>query len=331
MNREDELIDWLRRQQPGRGLHLPGDDGAVVGRGRAARALTVDQQIADVHVPSDLDPAVWARRLLAVNLSDLAALGARPMAALLTLAVPREFPIRTFLKAAVDACREAGVTLSGGDVARSPTPAAGMTLMGRRPPGGRWLRRDAACAGDRLWLGGPVGVSALGQRLVARGARMKGRRVTLPGRPELTTRLARLAREAVRRHLAPEPQLALGEWLGGRRAAAIDVSDGLTRDLARLCRASEVGAVLDLGSLPRPAAVDELAATLDTDFHASALGGGEDYVLLFAVGPRTTPPPRFAARPVGRVVAQRGLWAENAPDSDGGRQPLAPTGWDHLA
>lgn len=327
MNHEDELVAWLQTLDPGTGLDRPGDDAAVLGRGRTARALTVDQQIAGVHVPSDLDPGVWARRLLAVNLSDLAAMGARPEAALLALAVPEEFPHRAFLRATVAACRSAGARLAGGDVARSSTAVTSMTLLGRRPPKGRWLRRNTGRPGDRLWVGGELGISALGQRLVARGARQKGRRVELPDLGPASSAVTRAAKHAVRRHLAPTPQLALGEWLGRRRAAVIDVSDGLTRDLHRLCRASGVGATISLDAVTKTRTSETLARAEGVSFLSLVLGGGEDYVLLFATGPRTTPPAHFGARPIGWLTAERGLWSE----TDGRRSPLEAEGWDHLA
>jgi thiamine-monophosphate kinase len=324
---EEELLDWLGRLQPGTGLGFPGDDAAVLGRGAAARALTVDQQIAGIHVPEDLDPAVWARRLLAVNLSDLAAIGGRPQAALLTLAVPPGFPIRRFLRAAVDACRRAGVRLIGGDIARSTQAVTTMTLVGDRPTGGRWVTRSGAKPGDRLWLGGTVGLSAIGRRLVARGGRLAGNRIRLPDELELRPGLMPVARRALRSHLAPKPQLRLGRWLGTRRrAAAIDISDGLAKDLHRLCRASGVGAVIERRLLPLRGELTELAAALDESATDLALAGGEDYSLLFALPPRTTLPASLDGCPLGRITAGRRIWIADEED----REELAPTGWDHL-
>lgn len=327
MSREEEVISWLRRLQPLAGLEVPGDDAAIVGRGTAARALTVDQQIAGIHVPADLDVAVWARRLLAVNLSDLAAMGARPRAALLTLAVPPTFPVRPFLRATVRTCRRYGLTLAGGDIARADQAVTSMTLLGTRARGSRWVSRSAGRAGDRLWIGGSVGLSAAGQRLVARGARLVANRVALPADLELDAATAKAARRAVRRHLAPQPQLELGEWLGARRrAAAIDVSDGLAKDLHRLCRASGVGAVIENDALPIGSDLATLAAIVGEPAAELALGGGEDYTLLFALPARATPPPDFGARPIGRLTPGRRLWIE----SSDGRRGLEPTGWDHL-
>lgn len=323
---EDELISWLTSLQPGSGPHLPGDDAAILGRGTAARALTTDQQIAGVHVPPDLDVGVWARRLLAVNLSDLAAMGAEPQAALLTLAAPPGFELRKFLRAAVDACRQAGIHLAGGDVASAAHAVTSMTVIGRRPPGHHWVSRRAGRPGDRLWLGGAVGASAVGQRLVARGARLTGRGVRLPADQSLSPALGRLAKRAVRRHLEPQPQLSLGRWLGSRRrSAAIDVSDGLAQDLWRLCRASGVGAVVDAEAIPIDRAVHALAPRLGETALDLALGGGEDYVLLFALPPRSAPPSSYDTVAIGRLLESSGITFERS-----GRKLRVPDGWDHL-
>ena len=328
MGREEEIISWLRRQQPRAGLEGPGDDAAIVGRGSAARALTVDQQIAGIHVPADLDAAVWARRLLAVNLSDLAAMGARPRAALLTLAVPPTFPIGPFLRATVRTCRRYGLTLAGGDIARADQAVTTMTLVGTRARGSRWVSRSAGRAGDRLWIGSDVGLSAAGQRLVARGARLVANRVSLPADLGLDAAAGMAARRAVRRHLAPRPQLELGEWLGARRrAAAIDVSDGLAKDLHRLCQSSGVGAIIDNDALPISADLAKLASILDEPAIDLALAGGEDYTLLFALPPRTAPPAGFGARAIGSLTSEGRLWID---EGDEKRRSLAPAGWDHL-
>lgn len=346
MRGEDRLTAWLRRRLgPGT---LIGDDAAalpassLIGElGRGIVAATVDQQIEGVHFPAGLDPAVVARRLLAVNLSDLAAVGAEPVHALVALAAAPGFDHRRFLAALADSCTRHATTLAGGDLATLPAPAstsgprlvAGLTLLGRLPAGGAWLARGAARPGDALWVGGTLGESAAGRHLVARGARLEGRRVELPAALELCGATAAAARRAVRRHLAPEPQLALGHALGrlaaarpDRPPAAIDVSDGLARDLGRLCRESGAGARVDLRRLPLAPSLDQLALRLGLDPPSLALGGGEDYVLLFTL-PEGDEPPVPGATRVGRVTATRGLQATG----DGGTRPLAESGWDHLS
>ena len=184
-----------------------------------------------------------------------------------------------------------------------------------------------------LWLGGTLGESALGRVLLARGARWRGGRVELPATLErllaaagLGPRATAAARRAVRRHLLPEPQLALSAALARRRrCACLDVSDGLARDLARLTRASSVGATLEAAALPAPAALPPLARALGEDPATLVLGGGEDYVLLFAL-PRAEPAPPGCHR-IGKLEARPGL---RLRDERGAVAPLPALGWDHL-
>ena len=322
---EDRLIAWLRRQTRRRGHDLLGDDAAELPL--AAPLVTVDQQIAGTHFPADLAPPAVARRLLAVSLSDLAAMGAAPRHAFLALTLPAAFEPRPFLAALLAACDAHGVTLAGGDLARGPLLAAALTLTGGRWPRRRIVRRSAARPGDAVWVGGSLGESAAGRWLVAAGARLAGRGVRLPAGFTAAAATRRAAARAVRRHLAPRPQLELGRWLAGRRrAAAIDLSDGLAIDLHRLCRASGAGARIDAARLPLPPRLDRLAARVGRPPLELALGGGEDYVLLFALPPGVRPPARFAARRIGEIVAGRRLTLVRG----GRRQRLSPTGWDHV-
>jgi len=321
---EDRLIAWLRGTLGPPGGKLVGDDAAML-RLDGEWALTADSQIEGTHFVRGLDPAAVARRLLAVNLSDLAAVGAAPAYALLALAAPPGFDHRRFLRAFAGAARAAGVVLAGGDLARAPQVVATLALLGRRRPRGRFLRRDEARAGDALWAGGTLGESALGHLLLARGARLDGRRVTLPA-PFAGGSLAAAATAAVRRHLLPAPQLALSAELARRRrASCIDVSDGLAKDLSRLCAASGVGAVVEAAALPFAPRTVELARALRADAEALALSGGEDYVLLFTL-PARARPPRGCHR-IGGIDDGNGVRLRR----EGGEVPLRASGWDHLA
>lgn len=320
---EDRLLAWLRRRLGARSLL--GHDAAVL---PAGLAVTVDTQIEGVHFPRGLDPAAVARRLLAVNLSDLAATGAVPAYAFLSLAGPPALDRRRFLDAFVRACRRHGLELAGGDLARDRHLWASATLVGRRRRGGRWLRRDGGRPGHALWVSGTLGESAAGQRLVSLGARLSGTPATVRLPPaRRSSAVAAAARRAVRRHLLPAPQLELGDWLARQTAgAAIDVSDGLARDLHRLCRESGVGAEVDAGALPLAAGFAALARGLGRDPLALALGGGEDYVLLFSLPPDRRPPRRFACARIGRLTARRAVLLKRGDRS----LPLPPLGWDHL-
>lgn len=347
---EDRLLSWLRRRldrpagsplgETDETLRI-GDDAAVLPAG-GPFAVTVDSQVAGVHFVPDLPPAQIAARLLAVNLSDLAAMGALPAYAFLALTAAPDFDHRQFFRALLAACERHRVRLAGGDLSRGAgaTLVATLTLIGRKRRGARWLRRAGASPGHALWLGDTVGESAAGRLLVGAGARIAGGRVRLPGgwedaereasrrqEPE-SDQLAAAARRAVRRHLLPRPQLALGEWLGKQPAgAAIDVSDGLARDLHRLCRESGVGARIEAGQLPLAARFGELCAALGAGAEQLALGGGEDYVLLFTLPAGLAPPIRSGCRRIGTITAGRRL----AINGRGGTRRLPPDGWDHLA
>ena len=290
---EDDLLRRLRsRLGP---ASLIGDDAAILSLPGEV-AVTVDSQISGVHFVPGLDPAIVARRLLAVNLSDLAAMGAEPGHAFLALSAPPDFDHDRFFDSFTEACRYWNVTLAGGDLARCDRLVATLTLIGTK--GGRWLRRSDAKPGHDLWLGGTVGESAAGRLLIARGADANDSRV--------------------RRHLMPVPQLELGRWLSQQsEGAAIDVSDGVAIDLHRLCRESRVGAVIDAESLPLPDCRD-----LAVDPFELALAGGEDYVLLFTLPPGAQPP---EGHRIGRITEEKIEWIR-----EGKRSDLPASGWDHL-
>jgi thiamine-monophosphate kinase len=172
-----------------------------------------------------------------------------------------------------------------------------------------------------------VGESAAGCKLLSLGARLVERRVELPESFSGPESLARVARRAVRRHLGPRPQLELGRWLGRQsRAAAIDVSDGLARDLSRLCQESGVGVELEAARIPLAEGFERLCHALGLDPLAAALGGGEDYVLLFTLPAGQKPPPGLGCKSIGQIHHHRTIWL----NSSGKLEALHPLGWDHL-
>ena len=313
---EDALIDWLRRQPD---TSLIGNDAAVLpaASSNIPFAVTVDHQIEGVHFPSGLAPDLLARRLLAVNLSDLAAMGASPAYAFLALAAPPGFDHKRFFKALLAACRRVGLRLAGGDLAKNPHGVtAALTLLGTKDEGSRWLTRDGARPGHGLWLGGTVGESAAGRVLIERSE-------TPPGFEAFSPEV----RRAVRRHLQPDPQLDLGRWLGTQReGAALDVSDGVARDLHRLCRASHAGAEIAAESLPLANRFTMLCQKISADPLALALGGGEDYVLLFTLPADLSPPGEFACHRIGTITQRPGVFLIQG----GKRRKLPALGWDHL-
>jgi len=172
-----------------------------------------------------------------------------------------------------------------------------------------------------------VGQSAVGRHLLANGADFKRWRVQLP--PDLAPdpELANAAKQAVERHLFPKPQIELGQWLSRRaRAAAIDVSDGLSLDLHRLCRESGTGARLHAEKLPTAARFTDLCARLELDPLDSMLAGGEDYCLLFSLPTSSRPPASYRCAPIGELTRDRSLRIV----AEGRERSLPALGWDHL-
>ena len=324
---EDELTDWLREACACRGSQLIGDDAALLPRS-ANWAVTMDTQIEGVHFLPELDPRSIARRILAVNLSDLAAVGARPAYAFLALSTPQGFDHRTFFTAFIETCDQFDLELAGGDLSSQPRLTAALTLLGDKATGRRWLQRGTATVGESIWVGGTVGEAALGFRLLQRkaGSVRHGTDATSLGL-DLPPHLATAAKRAIGRQLLPKPQIALGAWLGGCPAgAAIDISDGLSRDLRRLCSASRVGAEIALEDVPLSQHLKPLAELLACRWQDLVLNGGEDYVLLFTLPPEIRPPKRFSCCKIGTIrrkditLSQRGKI-----------EALDIGGWDHIS
>lgn len=316
---EERFVAWLATIA---GSSI-GDDAALL-RLDGSFAWTIDAQHEGVHLPRGCDPAIAARRLLAVNLSDLAAMGAEPRFCLLSLAAPAAYDRRRFVRTLVTAARQFGARVVGGDTSRLDTVSATLALVGRKPTGARWLRRGDARPGDVLHVGGTLGEAALGLALQRAGASWQRGRPALPA-ALAGDRLERPARRAILRHMLPAPQLELSRRLARsrRRVAALDVSDGLGKDLARLCAASGVGAEID--ALPLAREADALAARLGLDAFELALHGGEDYVLLFTL-PEGVSAPSGCFR-IGQVVEGRGIWLRE----EGRRREIAAAGFDHLS
>lgn len=242
-----------------------GDDGAVVTpRAGAELVLALDTIVAGVHFPADTHARFVGHRALAVNLSDLAAMGAEPAWALLGLTLPAadESWLSGFAAGLDELARRFGVALIGGDTTRGPLAAT--VTVGGWVPAGRALTRSAAKAGDDLWVSGTIGDAGAGLAILQGEIAASG-----------------AAREALlQRFLLPEPRIGLGLALCGIASACIDVSDGLAGDLEKLCRASGVGARIDCARLPRSAPLIEAAG--DAASMRYALGAGDDYELLFA-------------------------------------------------
>lgn len=323
-------FDLIRRhfQRPGRpvapGVVLGiGDDCALLApRAGHQLAVSTDMLVEGRHFLPDADPGDLGHKALAVNLSDLAAMGAKPLGFTLALALPdanepwlAAFAGGLFALADAHAC-----PLVGGDTTRGPLNLC-ITVFGELQPG-HALRRDAARAGDDLYVSGRTGEARLALALL-RGESWALEALgteALQAYPELCERMDR-----------PMPRLALGQALAGLAHAAIDVSDGLAGDLGHILTASGLGAEIALGALAVAPALRHLAQVHQED---CLLHGGDDYELLFTAAPDKREAIEAAARDsatavtrIGCLTAQPGLWAARA---DGQRLAVSARGFDHF-
>jgi thiamine-monophosphate kinase len=250
----------------------PGDDAAVVEPERGAlEVVTTDAVVEGVHFDLGFSPPeAVGHRALAVNLSDVAAMGGRPRAAVLSLALPDALPVATLdrmLDGLLALAERHAVALVGGNITRSPGPwVIDLTLLGsvgRR----RVLTRDGARPGDEVYVTGAVGGAAAGLAQLRLDVAATG--------------------PLVDRCLWPEPRVRMGQLLGrlGAATACLDLSDGLAAGLRQLADASRVGLDIDAGAVPVPAEAMAWHAGRGTDPVAAALAGGDDYELLFTARP----------------------------------------------
>jgi len=237
-----------------------GDDGAVLEPDPARQQVQViDTLVSGVHFPNDTDPSDIAYRAVAVNLSDIAAMGARPRWMTLALTLPSvdERWLESFAAGLFEAADEFGVALVGGDTTAGPLAVVTVSMTGDVPHGAALLRSTAQ-PGDAIYVSGTLGDAAAGLGLLLCG--------------ESDDLL-------VQRFLRPTARIGIGEALVGRASAAIDVSDGLAGDLAKLLAASGVGGELQVDTLPISDAL--LAAGSKEQQFKWALCGGDDYELCF--------------------------------------------------
>jgi thiamine-monophosphate kinase len=271
---EDDLIAQFFAPMAGQaGLGLT-DDAALVAVGpNEELVVTADALAADVHFFADDPPAAIARKALRVNLSDLAAKGATPAGFLLSLALPKDWRedwLAEFANALADDARAFACPLLGGDTIKSPDVLfLSITAFGTVPCG-KMVRRDGARAGDRIYVSGTIGDAAAGLML---------------HRNLLAKPLDPGARGfLVDRYLHPQPRLALAPILRAHASAAMDISDGLVGDLAKMLRVSAASARIELPRVPLSDAARAALAT-DPGLYERLLTGGDDYEILCTVPP----------------------------------------------
>jgi thiamine-monophosphate kinase len=246
------------------------DDAAILKSSADELVVTTDAIVEGVHFLSDDPPDTIARKALRVNLSDLAAKGATPAGFVLTLAlrVPDDAWLAAFARGLGEDATEFSCPLLGGDTVSTPGPVMiSITAFGRVPPG-RMVRRKGAKAGDRVVVSGTIGDAALGLELLKGGA---------------ATALAGNDREMlIGRYRVPQPRVTLAEAVRDHASAAMDVSDGLAGDLAKLCAASEVSAAIDAQSVPLSGPARTLLGSNAVGIE-SIVSGGDDYEILCTV------------------------------------------------
>jgi thiamine-monophosphate kinase len=263
-----------------------GDDAAIIQQ-RSGREtiITTDLLVEDIDFRlNSTTPWLLGYKALAVSLSDIAAMGARPHYALLSIGIPRHTWETDFVDQLYEGfftlAETYRVTLIGGDVSRTPERIVIDAIVIGDAALGHSVRRSGARPGDHIFITGTLGGAAAGLRLIEQGARLE----TKPSRSSHSQSIEQL----ILRQLRPEPRVPWGALLGEEHLATamIDISDGLSSDLTHLCRESNVGANVDAARIPIDSSVIDICGRRALDPLMLALHGGEDFELLFTIRPR---------------------------------------------
>jgi thiamine-monophosphate kinase len=330
MHKEDQLVDKIARKVPSVLGHPAsgvlrlgiGDDSAILSpNGSKDWVLSCDAFLEGVHFLAKVHPPdSVGHKALVRAASDLVAMGASPRYFLMTLALPASRIgawLDAFLAGMTRAARYLGMRLIGGDTTKSHSVSISITVFGEVSRG-RAIRRSGARPGDLIYVTGKLGGAQLGLELV---------RANLARRAGL--------RDALRQHLYPQIPVKLGEWLARNQIASamMDVSDGLSTDLTRLCKASKVGARIEAGRVPCvsiPPGLSRGISKLKLNSLQMALHGGDDYGLLITIprrrANRLLRAPDFSSLTcIGEVTRARRILLVNG---DGSATPLEADGWD---
>jgi len=291
-----------------------GDDCAILSpRPNHELLVSVDTLVAGVHFPASISPYQVARRSLAVNLSDLAAMGAEPAWFTLALTLPEanESWLREFSRGLFDVANQAGISLVGGDTTRGPLSIT-IQVQGYAPAG-QALRRDRAQVGDLVYVSGSLGDAGAGLALA------------LSGNIEETDYL-------VSRFLSPTARIDTGRALLGVASAAIDISDGLLADLGHILKRSQVGVKLQANAIPLSQSLRQ--AVGERKSLELALSAGDDYELCFCVPPEKADKLTVIAEQTGVPLSRIGVITTETElyvlDENGQSMSLPPAGYQHF-
>jgi len=314
---------FLRGRRAGGGAHATSDSDILTGIGDDCAVLrlpsgrdflvTTDFSLEGMHFRREWHPAESVgHRCLARGLSDIAAMGGKPVAAFLSLALPRDLPhswVGKFARSLISLGEKFGVTLAGGDTAESPNGILADIIVIGSVPKGTAILRSRARVGERIFVSGDLGGSAAA---VWRMRKKPKRKLNPREYP---------------RHFFPEPRIELGRILREKKLASamIDISDGLSTDLAHICKESGVGAEVEAELIPR-ASGGKPARAVDLHF---ALHGGEDYELLFTAPRSRRVPSRIAGVPItqiGHITRGPKIFLRRGSVA----YELEPRGWEHF-
>lgn len=332
MRSEDDVVDALRELLVASGQDVVvgvGDDAALVRFRGPVAVLAADTMIEGIHFAATSSAGDIGYKAVVANLSDVAAMAGRPRFALVTLGVRKDRGppwVLELYRGLLEAAEEYGVSIVGGDMSRSGHGVVSITVVGEADESTA-VTRSRARPGDRLFVTGVLGAAAGGLRL------LEARATSAVGAAGATW-----SQQLLSAHLRPVARIAEGRALGAAGASAmLDVSDGLGKDLSRLCRASGVGAVVRLADVPVAPALEELRRIVPVDPLELALGGGEDFELLAALPPESISGGKMerelggvpaAITEIGEIREEEGLVAVG---EDGSERPLDARGWDHFA
>ncbi|HKU74435.1 MAG TPA: thiamine-phosphate kinase [Pyrinomonadaceae bacterium] len=332
---EFDFIDALRQRAGASGHALVagiGDDAAVLRNTPGKETvITADLLVEDIDFRrTTTPPYLLGHKALAVSLSDIAAMGARPLWSMVSIGVPEDVWQTDFVERLYDGlfdlANRYGVQLIGGDTSRTNERIVIDSIVSGECSAGMAVMRSGASAGDQIFVTGSLGAAAAGLRLIERGAHLAEQNLADDDSQKLD--------HVLLRQLRPEPRVGWGIVLGEERLATsmIDLSDGLSSDLNRLCSASKVGALIDSALLPVDDRVTELCGRRALDPLQLALHGGEDFELLFTVKPGDVSrlPKKVDGVEIKRIGEITDV-SQGVKISEGARVwELKPGGWIHF-